>query len=85
MINRELTEREKEILEMIRPTTFRDIVDAVRKDIEQSKYDAKRELRNLHNGVTNGTVKRVMNGVVCTTNGREGANNIGEKACGVLI
>lgn len=85
MINRELTEREKEILEMIRPTTFRDIVDAVRKDIEQSKYDAKRGLRNLHNGITNGTMKEAMSGIVCTTNGEERVNNIGGKACEVLI
>lgn len=58
MIDRELTEREKEILEMIRPTTFHDMVDIVRRDVEISKYDAKRELRNLRNGIVN----KVLNG-----------------------
>lgn len=85
MINRELTEREKEILGMIRSTTFQDIVDIVRKDVEQSKYDAKRELRNLRNGVTNGATNGATNGVVCETNGRNRINNIGGDMCEVLI
>lgn len=82
MINRELTKREKEILGMIRSTTFQDIVDVVRKDVEQSKYDAKRELRNLRNDVT--TTNEATNGVVGKTNGRNRINNIGEM-CEVLI
>lgn len=49
MCDRELTDREKEILRMIKPTTFWDIVNAVRNDVECSKYDARRELRNLRN------------------------------------
>ena len=61
MINRKLTTREEEILDMIRPTTFQDIVEVVRRDIEYSKYNAKRELRNLHNGISNGTVNVVDN------------------------
>jgi len=89
MINRELTEREREILGMIRPTTFRDIVDAVRRDVGHSKYDAKRELRNLRNGtinrVINGVVNDTTNGVVCTTNGREMVNNISDEVCEALI
>lgn len=90
MINRELTEREKEILGMIRPTTFQDIVDVVRKDVEQSRYDAKRELRNLHNGVasdiTNGITNGVANGVVNDiTNGKDRINNISENICEVMI
>lgn len=85
MINRELTEREKEILGMIRPTTFQDIVDVVRKDVEQSKYDAKRELRNLRNGVTNGVTNGATNGVVAETNGVNRINNIGREICEVLI
>jgi hypothetical protein len=80
MINRELTEREKEILGMIRPTTFRDIVDAVRRDVEHSKYDAKRELRNLRNGATNGDIHVTTNGVT------DGAtNNICRDICEVSI
>lgn len=90
MINRELNEREKEILGMIRPTTFRDIVDIVRKDVEQSRYDAKRELRNLHNGVTseitNGITNGAANGAINEiTNGKDRINNISEKICEVLI
>ncbi len=96
MINRELTEREKEILGMIRPTTFRDIVDAVRRDVEHSKYDAKRELRNLRNGVTNGdilTTNGVTDGttngdtddIVGETKGRERINNIHRYICEVSI
>lgn len=90
MINRELTEREKEILGMIRPTTFQDIVDIVRKDVEQSRYDAKRELRYLHNGVaseiTNGITNGAANGVANEiTNGKDRINNISEKICEVMI
>lgn len=50
MCDRKLTDREKEILRMIRPTTFWDIVNAVREDVECSKYDARRALRTLRNG-----------------------------------
>ena len=90
MINRELTEREKEILGMIRPTTFQDIVDIVRKDVEQSRYDAKRELRYLHNGVaseiTNEITRDITNGTVNgVTNGKDRTNNMSEKICEVLI
>lgn len=49
MFHRELKPRETEILHMIRPTTFRDLVDAVRNEIDQSRYIAKKELRNLVN------------------------------------
>ncbi len=82
MINRELTEREREILGMIKPTTFRDIVDVVRKDVEQSRYDVKRELRNLRNGATNEITYGVINGV---TNGRDRINNISGEICNILI
>lgn len=90
MINRELTEREKEILGMIRPTTFQDIVDIVRKDVEQSKYDAKRELRNLRNGVTSEIINGVTNGAVNgvtneITDGKDMINNISGKICEVMI
>lgn len=36
---------------MIRPTTFSDIVEEVRRDVDQSTYNARRELRNLRNGI----------------------------------
>lgn len=86
MINRELTEREKEILGMIRPTTFQNIVDIVRKDVEQSRYDAKRELRHLHNGVASEITNGVANGVVNDiTNGKDIINNISEKICEAMI
>lgn len=52
MFHRELSPRETEILHMIRPTTFQDIVDAVRNEVDQSRFNAKRELRDLHNGDT---------------------------------
>lgn len=76
MINRELTEREKDIFEMIRPTTFQDVVDAIRRDIGLSKYDAKRELRNLHNGATNGVTNDVVG-----TNGKNRIDNISGEIC----
>lgn len=86
MINRELTEREREILGMIRPTTFQDIVDIVRRDVEQSKYDAKRELRNLRNDVPNGVTSDVVASRVIGTNGRNRINNIGSgEICEILI
>lgn len=44
---RELSVREKEILNMIRPTSLYDIVDIVRMEIDQSRYNARRELREL--------------------------------------
>lgn len=49
MIHRELTIREKEILGMIRPTTFYDIVDTVRRDTENNRYNARKQLRKLRN------------------------------------
>lgn len=49
MINRELTTREKEIELMIRPTTFWDIVDIVRKEIDNNRYNARKELKLLKN------------------------------------
>ncbi len=81
MINRELTEREKEILGMIRPTTFQDIVDIVRRDIEYSKYDVKRELRNLRNGANTNSINGA--GDIIDENRRERIN-IGRESCEVL-
>lgn len=46
---KELSAREKEIFDMIRPTSFHDIVDVVRREICQSRYNARRELRELRN------------------------------------
>jgi len=54
MINRELNNREKEILLMIRPTTFQDVVDAVRREVDNNRYNARRELRILKNNENNG-------------------------------
>lgn len=56
MIHRELTQREMEILRMIRPTTFQDIVDIVRRDVDSSRYNAKKELKVLRNGIMDGTI-----------------------------
>lgn len=50
MFQRELTTREKDILLMIRPTTFQDIVDEVRRYVEHSRYGTRKELRKLKNG-----------------------------------
>ena len=47
--NRVLNAREAEMLRMIRPTTFKDVVSTVRHDIEYSRYDAKKELRYMKN------------------------------------
>ena len=80
MIDRELTEREKEILGMIRPTTFQDMVDAVRKDVDRSKYDAKRELRNLHNGIT-----KEITVTSEVANRRDRINNIRDETCDMLV
>lgn len=93
MISRELTEREREILGMIKPTTFQDIVDAVRRDVEQSKYNAKRELRNLHNGVKNGVINGVVNditnGIIDEITNRSNdtnkVNNIDNRICEVSM
>lgn len=46
---KELSAREKEIFNMIRPTSFYDIVDVVRSERDQSRYNARRELRELRN------------------------------------
>lgn len=53
MINRELTNREKEIFLMIKQTTFWDIVEIVRKEIDNSRYSARRELKLLKNNENN--------------------------------
>lgn len=66
MLNRELNAREKEILLMIRPTTFQDIVDIVRREVENSRYNARRELRLLKNNGNNGENKN---------NGNNGCSN----------
>lgn len=50
MFRRELNVREKKMLLMIRPTTFRDIVNTVRRDIEHGRYNAKKQLREMKNG-----------------------------------
>lgn len=49
MFSRELNAREVKMLHMIRNTTFYDVVDAVRKDIEYSRYNVRKELRDLNN------------------------------------
>lgn len=49
MFFRELNAREVKMLHMIRKTSFYDVVDAVRKDMEHSMYDARKELRDLNN------------------------------------
>lgn len=46
-IQRELNDRETRILNMISPTTFRDIVREVRRDINESRYNKKKELKRL--------------------------------------
>jgi len=66
MINRELSKRERDILGMIEYVTFQDMVSIVRNDFIQSKYEAKRKLRSLHNGVING---ECTTGRVNTING----------------
>lgn len=84
MISRELTEREKEILGMIRPTTFQDVVNVVRRDVEQLKYYAKRELRNIRNGaagetsygVTNDTTNRITDEITKRSNDANKVDNI---------
>lgn len=50
MFHRELSPREAEILHMIRPTTFQDVVDAVRNEVDRSRFNARRELRDLRDG-----------------------------------
>jgi hypothetical protein len=75
MINRELSEREKELLGMIKPTTFQEIVDIVRKDVQKLKYDAKKKLRYLHNDVIIANDKVNDANMVNVTNITE---NIGE-------
>lgn len=83
MIHRELTKREKEILEMIRPTTFQDIVEAIRKEVDNSRYNAKRELRNLHNGIKDEAVNGATDGFVNTANERNIVNDTGSNICEV--
>lgn len=46
---RELIEREVEMFLMIRKTSFHDIVDVVRREIYQSRYNARKELKELRN------------------------------------
>lgn len=80
MINRELSKREKEILGMIGSVTFQDMVSIVRKDFLQSKYDAKRKLRSLHNGVISGEcatdIVGTINGVGVTGSITDRDNNV---------
>lgn len=47
MIHRELNAREREILLMIKRTTFQDMVDEVRKDYDDRRY-ARKHLMNLN-------------------------------------
>ena len=47
MIQRELNSREVRILGMIRPTTFSDIVCEVRRDVDVSRYNMRKELKKL--------------------------------------
>lgn len=64
MINRELNIREREMLLMIKPTTFQDIVDAVRREIENNRYNVRRQLRilkNNGNGNDNADIDDVKN------------------------
>ncbi len=49
MLNRKLKPREIEMLHMIRPTSFQDLVEAVRDEIDKSRYNARKELRDLVN------------------------------------
>lgn len=97
MINRELSKREREILGMIEYITFQDMVSIVRKDFIQSKYEAKRKLRSLHNGVISGgcATDRVdaihgmgVTGSIADREGKENVvNNIGDacKLCEVPV
>lgn len=58
MVDRKLTEREKQIYDMIQDNsddcniTFRDIVDTIRRDIDEYRYDTKKKLKRLRNGNT---------------------------------
>ena len=49
MFRRELNSREVDILHMIRATTFYDIVDEVRRDVEISRYSTRKALKQMHN------------------------------------
>lgn len=49
MLNRELKPREIDMLRMIRPTSFQDLVEAVRNEIDKSRHNARKELRDLVN------------------------------------
>jgi hypothetical protein len=49
MFRRELNSREVDILRKIRGTTFYDIVDEVRRDLDNSRYSVRKELKNLRN------------------------------------
>lgn len=45
---RQLTNREKELCDMIRPTTFQDIVEEVRRDYDNKRY-IRKHLMDLNN------------------------------------
>ena len=49
MFRRELNSREVDMLRMIRGTTFYDIVEEVRRDVDTSRYSARKELKHLRN------------------------------------
>jgi hypothetical protein len=55
-IHKELNAREIELIQIIRPSTFQDIVAEVRKDIEKSRFNEKKEIRNLKYGNKNGII-----------------------------
>lgn len=44
---KELSAREKEIFDLVKPTSFYDIVAVVRKELDQSRYKARKELKEL--------------------------------------
>ena len=47
MFRRELNPREADMLHKIRETTFYDIVDEVRRDLDTSRYSTRKELKHL--------------------------------------
>lgn len=55
MFYRELSNRERELLLMIEPITFRDIVEIVRKEVYSSRYGTRRKLMMLKNGTIDGS------------------------------
>ena len=49
MINRELTSKEIEMLRLIEPTKFRDVVDEVRRATNTSRHSIKKEIEQFSN------------------------------------